>query len=76
MGTTRASIGAYEEGRAIPNYKFMTQLADLAGISLDEIVRGGASKIKRYHPVGDSAIPLVPIKAAAGYQNVSLTMTM
>jgi len=69
MKTTRASIGAYEEGRATPNYQFLTQLAKLANISLDKILASSESKVK----IGKTesainSIPLVPMKAAAGYQ--------
>lgn len=68
MGTTRASIGAYEEGRATPNFQFMAQLADLAGMSMDDLVRGDTSRMATAHSNIAGSIPLVPIKAAAGYQ--------
>ena len=69
LGVTRASIGSYEEARATPNYQVLTAIADLAGLSVDEIIREGDNKIysgaHNSHSVG---IPLIPIKAAAGYQ--------
>jgi transcriptional regulator with XRE-family HTH domain len=66
LGVTRASIGSYEEGRASPNYQFL--LDDLAGISVDEIIRHNTKvKVGKTNTVANG-IPLVPIKAAAGYQ--------
>lgn len=68
MGVTRASIGSYEEGRATPHYTFLVEFADLAGIAIDEILRGQTPKIKPGKTYDVNGIPLVPIKAAAGYQ--------
>lgn len=65
---TKASVGAYEEGRAIPNHKVLLALAELAGISIDDIIRGTATaKSDRMNFTG-KPIPMVPVKAAAGYQ--------
>jgi len=69
LDVTRASIGAYEEARAAPNYRFLIELSALAGVSVDEIIRGQGSKIKFGRADSNaSGIPLVPVKAAAGYQ--------
>lgn len=68
LGVTRSSIGAYEEGRATPNYQFLINLSSLAGISVDEIIRGASSSIKAVKRSDEEGIPLVPVKAAAGYQ--------
>lgn len=68
LGVTRASLGAYEEGRAAPSYQFLAQMADLAGISIDELIRGSIRVRGGKTDRGDNGIPLVPFKAAAGYQ--------
>jgi transcriptional regulator with XRE-family HTH domain len=69
LGVTRASIGAYEESRATPKYQFLLELSALAGVSLDEIIGGRSSKIKLGKADRNTTgIPLVPVKAAAGYQ--------
>jgi transcriptional regulator with XRE-family HTH domain len=68
LGITKASLGAYEEGRALPNHKVLMALADLAGISIDEIIRGTETGKIRQPNFSGKSIPLVPIKAAAGYQ--------
>lgn len=68
LGVTRASIGAYEEGRATPNYQFLVDFADLAGIRVDEIIRHGMKVKVGKTNSNASGIPLVPLKASAGYQ--------
>ncbi|HLT80287.1 MAG TPA: LexA family transcriptional regulator [Cyclobacteriaceae bacterium] len=69
LGVTRASIGAYEEGRAMPSYQFLLGLADLAGTSVDDLLRDAPRiKIARTDLHMPGKIPLVPVKAAAGYQ--------
>jgi transcriptional regulator with XRE-family HTH domain len=67
LGVTRASIGAYEEGRAMPSYQFLLGLADLAGTRVDDLLRG-STRIKVARDEAPGKIPLVPIRAAAGYQ--------
>jgi transcriptional regulator with XRE-family HTH domain len=67
LGVTRASIGAYEEGRAMPSYQFLLGLADIAGTSVDDLLRG-STRIKTTQAEEPGKIPLVPIRAAAGYQ--------
>lgn len=68
LGVTRASIGAYEEARATPSYQFLVGIADLANISIDELIRGSAKVKLGKIDNRDTGIPLVPVKAAAGYQ--------
>ena len=67
LGVTRASIGAYEEGRAMPSYQFLLGLADLAGTRVDDLLRS-SSRIKIARDEAPGQIPVVPIRAAAGYQ--------
>lgn len=67
LGVTRASVGAYEEGRAMPNYHFLLELADMGGTSVDDLIRG-SKRIKLGTAGTPGQIPLVPIRAAAGYQ--------
>jgi len=68
LGVTRASIGSYEEARATPNYQVLVQIADLAGISIDEILRDDGENHETRSDIRMVGIPLVPVKAAAGYQ--------
>ena len=67
LGVTRASLGAYEEGRAMPSYQFLLELADMAGTSVDDLIRG-STRIKVARTASPDTIPLVPVRAAAGYQ--------
>ena len=69
LGIKRSLLGAYEEGRAEPNYDVLIALADFAGKSVDEIIRGMNARLPldRINVVNN--IPLVPMKAAAGYRN-------
>lgn len=68
IGIKRSLLGAYEEGRAEPNYSVVIAIADFAGMSVDEIIRLGNTRFSDSfdHTI---RIPLVPLKAAAGYQN-------
>src|SRR5690606_41270322 len=67
LGVTRASIGAYEEGRAMPSYQFLLGLADLAGTRVDDLLRG-STRIKVARDEAPGKIPLVAIADAAGYE--------
>lgn len=67
LGVTRASLGAYEEGRAAPSYQFLLSLADLAGTKVDDLLRE-SNRIKVTRNETPGQIPLVPVRAAAGYQ--------
>jgi transcriptional regulator with XRE-family HTH domain len=71
LGITRASVSAYEEGRAEPNLTLIEKIADLTHVSIDSLVRKKASQLiesEPYPTVLKGSIPLVPVKAAAGYQ--------
>ena len=68
LGIKRASVGAYEEGRANPNLQLLREIGELAGLTIDEIT--GVEEVKpksSNQPV--NSIPLIPLKAAAGYQS-------
>jgi transcriptional regulator with XRE-family HTH domain len=71
LGITRASVSAYEEGRAEPNLTLLEKIADLTSISIDSLVRSNTPLQEREALASSTnqvRIPLVPIKAAAGYQ--------
>ena len=71
LGITRASISAYEEGRANPNLALLEKIADLANVTIDNLVRSNTNLGDINVPTdqsGKAGIPLVPVKAAAGYQ--------
>jgi transcriptional regulator with XRE-family HTH domain len=76
LDLNRPVIGAYEEGRAEPKLEVLRKMADYFGISVDELVSGEAphtsAEIKVLPILVDSTtnserVPLVPLKAAAGY---------
>lgn len=79
----RSQIGAYEEGRAMPKIPVLQQLAAYFNLSLDELV-GKDLKAEEKTTVPPTAvkvlsiivdsnnqelIPIVPVKASAGYLN-------
>src|SRR5690349_1612245 len=68
LGIKRSLLGAYEEGRAEPNYSALIAIADFAEKSVDEIVRGNNFRFPSDRINTAIRIPLVPVKAAAGYQ--------
>jgi transcriptional regulator with XRE-family HTH domain len=70
LGITRASLSAYEEGRAEPNLTLIEKIADLTHVSIDSLVRKSASLVEAepFPSTPPGNIPLVPVKAAAGYQ--------
>ncbi|MEL7586281.1 MAG: LexA family transcriptional regulator [Prolixibacteraceae bacterium] len=81
----RSLIGAYEEGRALPKITVLKQLATLFGFTIDQFIGsdfekeglpGGPEPVSslRILPVvvdrdNEELIPIVPIKASAGYLN-------
>ena len=71
LGITRASVSAYEEGRAEPNLNLLERIADLTNVSIDSLVRTNSS-LQEINLQSQTSIktfiPLVPVKAAAGYQ--------
>lgn len=81
LGLTRASIGSYEEGRAVPKLEVITQIADLFNITVDKLLlfdfsshdakSSNAERLKILTVVTDrdnnELITVVPAKAAAGY---------
>lgn len=85
MKIKRASVGAYEEGRADPKYELLKQIADFFGLSMDEIVneeideqwkptpKSNASNLRILSITVDQDdyenIELVPVTASAGYLN-------
>ena len=70
LGITRASVSAYEEGRAEPNLTLIEKIANYANVSIDSLVRSNSSQDFTAHTSqsNKSFIPLIPVKAAAGYQ--------
>lgn len=85
VGTKRSLIGAYEEGRAEPKLELLQKMAEVFGISVDELIgkdfTGETSVPDRQYLRGKEVvvvtvdtnqkenIELVPQKAAAGYLN-------
>ncbi len=78
LGLNRPVIGAYEEGRAEPKLEVLRNMAQYFGITVDELTSGEAPAIAsagelRVLPIvvdsssNSERVPLVPVKAAAGY---------
>lgn len=81
----RASVGAYEEGRAEPKYDLLDKIAEFYELSMDELIKeeindqwkpgskGKASNVRVLSITVDQEdnenIELVPVKASAGYLN-------
>ncbi|MCW0483557.1 XRE family transcriptional regulator [Gaoshiqia sediminis] len=79
----RSLIGSYEEGRAMPKISVLQQLAAAYNLTIDELVSINLSsgfhersraKGLQILPVvvdhnNDELIPIVPVKASAGYLN-------
>lgn len=77
----RALIGSYEEGRATPKISVLQRLASLAGQSIDDLVGINleAGRVSNYSSLqvlsvvvnqyNEELIPIVPVKASAGYLN-------
>lgn len=45
LGITRASVGAYEEGRARPNYDLLKKISQLFNLSIDQLIKSDLSKL-------------------------------
>jgi transcriptional regulator with XRE-family HTH domain len=76
LGLNRPVIGAYEEGRAEPKLEVLRRMAAYFGITVDELTSGQppqATAEVRVLPIlvdsqsNTERVPLVPLKAAAGY---------
>ncbi|MFN8698630.1 MAG: XRE family transcriptional regulator [Flavobacteriales bacterium] len=78
LGLNRPVIGAYEEGRAEPKLEVLRNMAQYFAITVDELTSGEApvaapaGELRVLPIVVDSSsnserVPLVPVKAAAGY---------
>lgn len=78
IGIKRSLVGAYEEGRAEPNYEVLETMSDLFKISIDDLLRKDLSETKGSYLAKrrqmkmlaeTNVIHFVPVKAAAGYLN-------
>jgi transcriptional regulator with XRE-family HTH domain len=79
LNIKRSLVGAYEEGRAEPRVELLQKMAEVFGITVDELIgrqeAGGADRFMRGKDVRivtvdqtkKDNIELVPHKAAAGY---------
>lgn len=81
----RSLVGAYEEGRALPKIAVLKQLASLFGLTIDQFISADFEKVgvpARAQPASslhilpvvvdrnnEELIPIVPVKASAGYLN-------
>lgn len=82
VGVKRSVVGAYEESRAEPRLQTLLRMAEVLGVSSDELISidlttgtlpPPKNKLKilsiTVDPQGNENIELVPQKAAAGYLN-------
>jgi transcriptional regulator with XRE-family HTH domain len=84
LETKRSLIGSYEEGRGVPKLEMIKRMADIFGVSLDDLLSTDISKEAEkplkmgeglkvltviVTPENDERITIVPVKAAAGYLN-------
>jgi len=85
LGLNRPMIGSYEEGRAEPKAEVLIQMSKYFGIATEALIEQDLSKKSSPEKVfelkikvlpiivaektGMEKIPLVPVKAAAGYLN-------
>jgi transcriptional regulator with XRE-family HTH domain len=85
MEIKRASVGAYEEGRAEPKYDLLDKIARYFELTMDELINEQIDKDWKPRPKSSSSnvrvlsitvdaedrenIELVPVKASAGYLN-------
>jgi len=76
LDLNRPVIGAYEEGRAEPKLEVLRRMAEYFGITVDELTSGvvpsGMGEVRVLPIMVDARsnterVPLVPLKAAAGY---------
>lgn len=79
----RSQVGAYEEARAMPKIPVLQQLAAYFGLSLDELVGQDLRTREKPNQISEGLrvlsvvvdinneelIPIVPVKASAGYLN-------
>ncbi|MFY7708651.1 MAG: helix-turn-helix domain-containing protein [Flavobacteriales bacterium] len=71
LGIKRPVIGAYEEDRAEPKLSLLIDMGRYFGVEVDDLIsRDLASARQPKRTLFDrSKIPVVPVKAAAGYLN-------
>lgn len=85
MEIKRASVGAYEEGRAEPKYELLKKIAEHYQLNMDQLThevidekwkpatKGNSSNLRILSLTVDREnrenIELVPVKASAGYMN-------
>jgi transcriptional regulator with XRE-family HTH domain len=85
LGIKRSLVGAYEEYRAEPKYDLLTRMANLFGLSMDELINDTINERWKPKTSADGSsvrvlsitvdkedneiIQLVPVKASAGYLN-------
>lgn len=71
LGVKRPVIGAYEENRAEPRLSLLIDMGRYFGVDVDDLISRDLSVLQpgRIHHRDRSAIPVVPVKAAAGYMN-------
>lgn len=83
LDVKRSQIGAYEEGRAMPKIPVLQQLAAYFELTLDELVGKNLKNQEKAAAVSgglkilsvvvdannEELIPIVPVKASAGYLN-------
>lgn len=71
LGVKRPVIGAYEEDRAEPKISLLIEMGRYFGVEVDDLISKdltiGQSSRMMYRD--RSKIPVVPVKAAAGYMN-------
>ena len=69
IGIKRSLLGAYEEGRAEPRLDLLHNIAKVGGLTLDQVLveAKGVAKSRLKEDIAPRVIPLVPLKAAAGY---------
>lgn len=71
LGVKRPVIGAYEEDRAEPKISLLIEMGRYFGVEVDDLISKdltiGHSSRMMYRD--RSKIPVVPVKAAAGYMN-------
>src|SRR6202012_701932 len=80
LGIKRSLLGAYEEERAEPRTEVLEIVSDIFKVTLDDLLRSdigegsGSNYLSKRRQLklstpGQSIIPFVPLKAAAGYLN-------
>ena len=80
LGIKRSLLGAYEEERAEPRTEVLELVSDIFKVTLDDLLRSdiaegsGSNYLSKRRQLklstpGQSVVPFVPLKAAAGYLN-------